>query len=122
MSKKFKRFIIHDPVFHASVYVQLGGDPKKAVDWFANDIKVDEYEADLRDSSGKFFENSSHHGGCIWTKNKSDILSLIHEALHATHYILRRMRIELREDSEEVFCYYQEWLLREISLKAGLKL
>lgn len=117
-----KRLVLQDPIFHATVYVQIGGTDQEAVDWFSSGIRADKVFLNYSTASGKFFENSAHHGGCIWIKNRADKLALIHESLHAVHYIMRRMRIELREDSEEFFCYYQEWLLREISRRAGLKL
>lgn len=102
--KKFKRYKISDPIFHAIIYVQLGGEAQKAVDWFADEINQERMEVTNR-SAGKFFENSVHHGGCIWVENTKSKLFLIHEALHATHYILRRLRIELNCQNRLKRCF-----------------
>jgi len=121
MRKPVIKLKIVDPIYRATIFVQLGGDRQKAADWFALNIRQDTFKVDLLGATGSFFENSHHHGGLIWVEDASNFGVLVHEVLHATHYVLRRLRIELREDSEEVFCYYQEWLIREIAQKAGLE-
>lgn len=42
---------------------------------------------------------------------------LTHEVTHATHYLLRERRIPLTEDSEEIYTYLNEYLVKEILYK-----
>lgn len=39
---------------------------------------------------------------------------VVHEALHLTHYVLRRAGIELTEESEEAYTYLQEKIVSDI--------
>src|SRR3990167_8068537 len=42
-----------------------------------------------------------------------DIANLIHEIEHAVYFITERVGIKHTDDSDELFAYYQEYLMRE---------
>lgn len=118
-----KRFIITDKILLAEFYVQLGGCNQKAVDWFGKATNGEKFQiTNPHQPSGSFFQHDQHKGGCIWIRDRKDLPSLVHEVTHATQYLLRRLRVELREDTEEVFCYHIQWLLSEIVKKGKLKI
>lgn len=48
-----------------------------------------------------------------WKRTPEHILTLTHEMLHVTSGTLRRIGIELSDETEEAFCYHQEMLIRE---------
>ena len=53
--------------------------------------------------------------GLIWSKDKKETLN--HELLHATTWALGNRGIKLSDDSDEIFCYYQGFLLKCITEK-----
>jgi hypothetical protein len=59
--------------------------------------------------------------GCIWVKPTKDFyINLTHECLHATLWAMDKNGMKPCFESEEAYCYYQAFLLREIlKLKGG---
>jgi hypothetical protein len=60
-----------------------------------------------------------HQGGITVTVRlnkgafRKAVAILSHEMTHATQYILRQRRIPLNEDTEEIYAYLQDFLLRD---------
>ncbi len=50
----------------------------------------------------------------IWLKPGASLVTIAHEALHATCYVLGEAGLTLSRDSEEAFTYYQGWVLDQI--------
>lgn len=122
MSKYFKRFRIDEDVFAAAFFIQLGGKAQDAADWFSKMTKGESHTLRKINRGGLFCDNDQWKGGLVWIEDPTDIPALVHECLHAVHYTFRSMRIELSEGSEEVFCYYHQWLVNSILKKAKLKI
>lgn len=53
--------------------------------------------------------------GVIWLHPKAGNPQLWHECFHAAHRLLNDRGIWLTDSSEEVYAYFQEWLIKELS-------
>jgi hypothetical protein len=53
----------------------------------------------------------------VWIKKKEDIPTLIHETVHVVQYACRSLRMELKEENEELHAYMIEYLFRECNKK-----
>lgn len=62
---------------------------------------------ELEDATGHYI---------FWVKEYNgsplDIATVTHEAAHCTFQILRRAGINTNEETEELFCYLQDWIVR----------
>ena len=90
---------------------------KQFRDFIKKEFKQD---VDAKDGdSGEFvvaFDNKSKSTiGVVWAKDNKETLN--HELLHATMWVLDNRGIRLSKDSEEIFCYYQGFLLKCITEK-----
>lgn len=57
----------------------------------------------------------------IWVRDINDVSTIVHELLHFTFYIMNHRWVAYMFDiSEEVFCYFQEYFLREYLKKLKL--
>lgn len=110
--------VIDDPIFAASFMVQKGGNHQKLLDKYCQALMTDRVLIERSERRcGHFFAYDWHKGGCIWISNKCSFGTVTHECLHATYHVMRHMDIELNETSEEVFAYYQMWLVNQIMTK-----
>jgi hypothetical protein len=53
----------------------------------------------------------------IWVEDVDDITAITHELLHFTFENLKNLWVEYCSESEEVFCYLQQYFLKEILQK-----
>jgi len=51
----------------------------------------------------------------VFLHSDSDIQTIYHEALHATHFMLESRGIPIAVENTEVVAYHQEWLVTEIN-------
>lgn len=56
----------------------------------------------------------------IFVKDETDIPILVHETNHLTYDALKRKGVELKDETKEVYAYYQEWLFKEVTSRRGL--
>ncbi len=112
INKKVGNIIhIFDPVFMTNFYAVVG----KSHNIFRNIMKK-EINIDIKksNSDGKFYviEQNEQEVGLIWSKDRT--IHLIHECFHATSWALRIKGIELSNESDEIFSYYQQFLIKAI--------
>jgi len=118
-----------DPIYRAYFAVHVGGTRAQALQWFGKKINLPPTSEDIREaeqgqSNGTIFTVRGLLSFAIWLrevpeKPTANILGTIaHEALHATWHVLHTVGIEnITEDSEEAFCYYHAYLVREIAAR-----
>lgn len=53
----------------------------------------------------------------FWFKGKTSVPVLAHEGYHATAQILRAIGMFSEEESDEAYCYYQEYWVRELCVR-----
>lgn len=56
-------------------------------------------------------------GSVIWVKNEESVGALVHEIVHASHYLLSERAIPLTEETEEVYAYLTEFLFNALTKK-----
>lgn len=73
-----------------------------------------------KNAAGQFFwnlEDKGYYSPHIWLRKFNfsalDISVLVHELLHAVHYIMRFASIELCQESEEAFTYLLGYLTKK---------
>ena len=112
ISKKIGNIIhVFDPIYMVNFYAVVGMSNKKFCSIIKKDIKL---ELPKSDSHGKFYCIKRHGQeiGLIWSTDKTGHLT--HECFHATSWALRKKGLELGEDSDEAFAYYQQFLIKNI--------
>lgn len=119
-SKRVRRAFIREPVFQAEFVVQKGGSLEGFMKWYAKKLKVN--DSVLLQSNpyvkGKFFcHTGSGHAGAIWINDKAGLGIITHECFHAVFNLLKVRGLEVDYSSEEVFAYYQQFLVNEICKK-----
>lgn len=106
---------IVDNIFYASFFVQIGGDINKALKAYCN--KIGEPVVRLDPGSrrlGHFFGYENYKNGVIWIRDKKDLKTIAHECLHATYHIMNHMEVPMNEHTEEIWAYYQAYLVGEV--------
>jgi len=104
---------IYDQTFRQNYYVSYGVSQKywqKQVKKFLNiDTEINE------DAGGRTVEFITNQGNVtwIWTQTK-DISILSHEVLHAIFFTLSNRNTFLEENTQEIFCYQVQMLIRLI--------
>jgi hypothetical protein len=77
------------------------------------------YPKDFRPKMGDATLFTKLPNGYVMMFNKEDSYvsttgSIVHESLHLVHYVLRRARLELTEESEEAYTYLLTDIVEEI--------
>jgi len=69
----------------------------------------------ISESDGKCIEifNDSKHAILIWTRDKSDIPSLVHEVVHAAGWIMQKRGWTYDYDNDEPFTYLVQSIMKE---------
>ena len=114
MKKKYGKIIhIYDPIFKINFYAVKGGSFKKFAEIMKKQLKIDLGEEKV---DGKFIviTNGGIDIGLIWGKRKGE---LIHECLHATVWALESKGINMSKETDEVYAYYQQFLLNGLDGK-----
>lgn len=112
ISKKIGNIIhVFDPIYMVNFYAVVDMSNKEFCSIIKKDIKL---ELPKSDSDGKFYCIKRHGQeiGLIWSTDKTEHLT--HECFHATSWALRKKGLELGEDSDEAFAYYQQFLIKAI--------
>lgn len=98
----------------AAWLLQIGGDPNKAIKAYCKKINQPVHVLEDRPRLGHFFGYENHKNGVIWFHSKKDISTICHECFHAAYHLLTHCGIPLKEDTEEVYAYYQGYLVKEV--------
>jgi len=102
---------IYCEVFKASFFIYFGCTPEYFLlhsKKIAKDINLD-LSNFSPSNQGKALSNIRKGIFIIWTRDKN-IFSLIHETGHVISELLKSRGIPHNEYTEEIYCYYQEWL------------
>lgn len=115
--------IVHDPIYGSTI-------------WTLPEANIRDVEGYLRDLAPKYVSDECDEWrGCTWDltpqdgakkdktfivalkswdpKNPEDVGVLVHEMLHVTASLFRKVGMELYACSEEAYCYFHEWLCVE---------
>lgn len=115
-----RRAFIGEPIFQAEFIVQKGGSLLTFFNWYKKKLKiVDDFIPDENPyCRGRFiYHRGAGHAGIIWLHDKAGVGVITHECFHAVHQLMIDKGIKITEDSEEVFAYYQQFLVNEICRK-----
>lgn len=105
---------IWDNVFMQNFWVGFGSREEfiKKVKRFS-DIELPDKHVDACFNSA---ETGDGYINFIWFRNKKKDQQIIaHEALHATHFVLDRAGLQMNDNTDEIYCYYLQFLVREIN-------
>jgi hypothetical protein len=114
---------IYDELFRKNFYISYGvpaADLQKAVKTYIGN----EWEADIKineQSKCMLFDLNKTKGAeviWLWTKERKPWI-LCHEIIHACFYCFGEDRVRLDENSQELYAYYAEMLMRKILKKGG---
>lgn len=112
---KANRFVISDPIFDTDYLIQIGGSPNDAIKELAKLLDVEPWHMEENPyRRGHFVAYEPYPQGCLWFHESAWAGLVAHECLHAVAYTMRRLQIPLNDDTEEVYTYYQQWMLNEI--------
>lgn len=107
--------LIHDNVYHFQWAVAYGGSLQSAINWFAKKIKVEPWTVSERRGYGHFSAYRPYKNGVLWFSEKYPAASTVaHECFHAVNYLAECLEAKLEENSEEIFAYYQEFLVQQV--------
>ena len=104
---------IYDNLFRQNVYYILSPDQKELVKIAKERLNIDLKERDHTEGRFLTAEKSGCMVGIIWTSNRNSWI-IAHEVTHATCWILDNKGIPLTFETEEVYCYMNQFLFREI--------
>lgn len=118
-------FSLTDPLFKGYFFVIFGNldyfksiVAKKYKGAYIGDVTDVYVGLNLRVSSGVCEENiiwfNDYKEGCFRFDDVKSIVTVAHEALHATIDNLQYRGLSLVDQSEETFTYYHSWLMTEI--------
>lgn len=115
-----KYFILEEDLLRFAFAIQYGGDINIGLAKFCKALD-EEYipKEHHRMSGGTFFRIKPYKDGFIWLSETATPSMLAHECIHAMNYISDLLEMPLNDDTEEVFAYYMEWMIREISIRLG---
>lgn len=116
-----KRIVLTDPIFQIDYLIQRGGSRQSAVNEFAKRIGVETWAVEENPHvMGTYYSYEPLPSGLIWLSGDgAGFGTLSHECLHAIHYAMKTKRITLSDETEELFCYYLQWMVNEISQGLG---
>ena len=103
-------------VFRWNFYFCVGWKPKAYSDFLKKKFNADfSFESSC---AGHTYYDAGI-GTAIWIRDKTDMISLAHECLHAANYTLNRIGNHAHHTNDEVLAYYQGSLMRAALGKAG---
>ena len=114
---------IYEPVFRSCCEVLVGYTFDEAKKWIEKrqhkgEPKMDDFH---RFSNGVAFEIKNARGDSsqvlwfpVFQRKSTYIGIVVHEVGHLIFRIFTRKQIPLREENDEVFCYLQEFYVKEI--------
>lgn len=114
---KQKRFNITDMTYRSAWMIGVGGTLEELIKAYAKKIKVEPWEINKNpDRYAHFGGHSEHRGGLLWFKDiKPGAGAVAHESFHATYWFMKYWyKANLTDDTEELYAYFQEFLVREI--------
>ena len=121
-----KKFDIHEPVFRSCATIIVGWEWERLKKWLNKYQHKDESPIDdfHKFADGIQFSIKTKSGDMsyvIYLKRfiymAKDLGILSHELNHLIFRILTSKQIPIRDENDEVFCYLQEFYLREITKK-----
>ena len=113
--KKIIRKVLTDPIFKTDYLVQIGGDVNSAIKEFAKRLGVDPWTVHSDERlQGHFSAYRGVRSGCLWFKHINPGI-VAHECSHAVTFLFDNIKCTLNENSEELYSYYLEWLVTEVS-------
>jgi hypothetical protein len=112
--KKHYPIHVYDKTFMVNFYISYGVCEhiyQKAV----KGILQCEPQVDLKDGNMSIYDNKKNGSQIywIWTKYK-DVSCLVHECFHAIHFLLKDKGIKLSHDSDEIYAYMLQMLVKEV--------
>jgi hypothetical protein len=118
--KKF--FKIHLAVYPSTIYVAIGYDSIYKVQ---KRIGVTKKELDgfekLSDSPYAVTYNFNNGNCCLLffetLNNVSDLWMMVHETIHALHYILQYYGLKLSDETDETYAYCAQYIFNEFISK-----
>lgn len=124
--------VIELELFPSKIHVYCGGtganlisSVESQIDRDGNPLTLTSFEKETITSSldgdqdlGFCFECEDAYGhSVLWIKEYKgtplDVATLTHEAAHCTFHIMRRAGINANEETEELFCYLQDFIVRK---------
>mgnify|MGYP001332340434 CR=1 FL=1 len=101
---------IFEPVFRVNIYWIKAKTEKEYKSIYEKQFNLP-YTGNLKDGKMCVLEQNGTPVIVLWA---NDEVNISHECLHATFWILKEHGVILSEESEEIFCYLQGFLLRAI--------
>ncbi len=107
---------IYDPIFRVNYYYFLTKSEGEFIKGINKQFNKNFCIPTEETKSGGFmvFVKKNTDICCFWAKSQSE---LAHEIIHCIAYTLIEKGIKLTDDTDEIYAYYMEYLLRECNKK-----
>lgn len=110
-----QQFAFADPIYGFHYLVQVGGDLNQQIAHFSKHLGVDSWQVQENPNRyGHFFAYRGRKNGGLWFRTPKRPEVVAHECFHATSYAFECLELPLKEDTEEVFAYYLQWMVAEV--------
>lgn len=119
----FGHFVIENLLWNQYILVMWGGErrqrkrvleanhaPARFLDYWLERMAAETWGANYREGRAGWLY--IYFAKCPDPAHEEDRAGVAHELLHATLHRLRSVGMTLSDDSEEAFCYSNEWLHR----------
>lgn len=111
-----KPIFIYNETFRTNIYVSYGipaEEYRRSVKKYMG-VELDTIPEGVYGKMNVFEENKTGNGIIwIWTKDK-DVSHLAHEAMHVVINDLTERGIKVSNESDEIFCYYLQMIIRKV--------
>ena len=116
-------FQIKDPMYEMTWHVQFGGPVEKARKQFTKKTGLHTWDVG-GEPEAIFTSADDYWGGLLWFFEKTpDIGVIAHECSHATFQALRKLDAKMiDENTEEVFAYYIDFLIKQVTKRIKIKI
>jgi len=107
MKKKYKHYLIDDPIYKAHLSLLIG-DVEEIKKYL---LKITSLKEDFEMGEGKFFSVDDYK---IIIIKKYNIPILVHELIHYAFDVMEDRGIPIRIENDETITYYVEMTLKNI--------
>lgn len=111
--KRKKILHIYDPIFRQNYYYITCKTHKEYCQILKKEAGMNDEPKEGIDGHCSVFESNDNHIIVLWTTEKRPDL-VAHEVMHGAGYVLMRKGIKFSDETEEIYCYLIQFIMRNI--------
>lgn len=107
-----KLHTIKSEIYPATIHIAIGKCTEKELNYALTRRIKEPINLDFPavEANARCWSRGGHH--IVWMP-EFNIPSAVHEFCHVTFFVARHVDIIYSEDSEEFYCYFNQWLMKE---------